>query len=88
MLRRLKRRQGARDLPGGGGEVKVLRAVVSQSVMGGQGEGDDVFAVQRGAARTERCSDGFVQLCALSAEVQQQHKTAGDGRARMAMGDY
>jgi len=30
MLRRLKRPQGARDLPGGGGEVKELRATMEQ----------------------------------------------------------
>jgi hypothetical protein len=53
MLRRLKRPQGARDLPGGGGEVNELRAAtgtVSQTIEREQRESGDWRGV-RGAYR-------------------------------------
>lgn len=62
MLRRLKRPRGARDLPGGGGEVKELRAVVSQNLFAGCAQAATCFFEQRNACRDG--SESSVQLCA------------------------
>jgi hypothetical protein len=76
MLQRLKRPHSARDLPGGGGEVKELRADRESEV-------DMLCAAARyvlcSAARAEMQS----RLCAAVrplAEVQQQHRLSAMGR--------
>ncbi len=73
MLRRLKRAQGARDLPGGGGEIRELRAASeSESYARCEGEGENVFVVQRGAYRDAAKASGSCAPSGRSATTTQE----------------